>query len=119
VRSEWARGPAWVEGRVDVRAATQHAYVDYEWELDAGVRSRYRLGPTAQLIATTRVQRLGVDGSRNRGDQTGLRAEGGIRFDGRAAAIEVFAGVERRIDPYQLEFSTATWALVGMRIVGQ
>jgi hypothetical protein len=117
LRSVWTDGPAWLESRVDLRGATQHAYVDYDWELDAGLRGRYRLRPLTQIIAVANLRRVGVDGSRNRGDQTGFRAEAGVRFEGTAAALEVFGGVERRIDPYQLEFGTATWALAGLRIV--
>ena len=117
LRSAWTDGPAWLEGRIDLRGATQHAYVDYDWELDAGVRGRYRVRPLTQIIAAATLRHVGVDGSRNRGDQTGFRAEGGVRFEGTAAALEVFGGVERRIDPYQLEFGTATWALAGLRIV--
>ena len=117
LRSVWTDGPAWLESRVDLRGATQHAYVDYDWELDAGLRGRYRVRPMSQIIAAATLRRVGVDGSRNRGDQTGFRAEGGVRFEGRAAALEVFGGVERRIDPWQLEFGTVTWALAGLRIV--
>jgi hypothetical protein len=60
-----------------------------------------------------------VDGTRNRGGQTGFRADGGLRFEGAAGAIELFVAAERRIDPHQLEFSTATWASVGMRLLSR
>ncbi len=116
-RYEWVDGPTWLEARVDVRGVTQHAYVDYTWEADGGVRARQRVSASTHLIATANLRRLGVNGSRGRGDQTGFRAEGGMRFDGRAAALEAFVGVERRIDPDQLRFSTATWGLVGLRLV--
>jgi hypothetical protein len=117
LRAERVRGPLWVEGRLDLRGATNHAYVDYLWELDASVRSQRRVSGSAHVIGAANLRRVGVDGSRNRGDQTGLRLEGGMRFDGKAAALEVFVGAERRIDPYQTEFGTTTWALVGARVV--
>jgi hypothetical protein len=59
---------------------------------------------------------VGVDGSRDRGTQHGFRAEGGVRLKGRGALLELFVAAERRIDPYQLEFSTATWMTTGFRI---
>jgi hypothetical protein len=30
--------------------------------------------------------------------------------------VDLFVATERRIDPYQLEFSTATWVTTGFRI---
>ena len=117
VRYEWIDGPTRVDTRVDLRGVTQNAYVDYAWELDAGVAVRHRLRGSAHLIAAANLRRVGVDGSRGRPDQTGFRAEGGMRFDGRAAALEAFVGVERRIDPDQLRFGTATWGIAGLRLV--
>jgi hypothetical protein len=39
-----------------------------------------------------------------------------MRIDGRGAALELFIAAERRIDPFQLEFSTVTWMTAGFRI---
>jgi hypothetical protein len=68
------------------------------------------------LVGAGGVRVLGVDGTRDRGTQAGGRAEAGLRLSGRAASAELFAGIERRIDPYALEFSTATWFLAGLRL---
>ena len=68
------------------------------------------------LVSNGGFRVVGVDGSRDRGTQYGRRGEGGVRLDGRGAALELFVAAERRIDPYQLEFSTATWLTVGFRI---
>jgi hypothetical protein len=58
-----------------------------------------------------------VDGSRDRGRQHGYRGEAGVRLEGRGGAAELFAALERRIDPYQLEFGTVTWAMAGFRLL--
>jgi hypothetical protein len=112
-------GPTRVDARADLRGTVQHTYVDYLWELDTHVRIRQRLGPHVVAVGGGSVRHLGVDGSRNRGGQTGFRGDAGLSFEGRAGSIELFVALERRIDPYQLEFSTATWASVGMRLMSR
>lgn len=115
----WTRGPSRLDGRVDLRGTFNKIYVDYQWELDAGVRGQHRVHPRVAVVGGANLRRLGVDGSRNRGDQTGFRADGGVRFEGTAAAVEFFLAAERRIDPYQLQFGTVTWASVGMRLMSR
>ncbi len=113
------QGPTRVEWRADVRGKVRANYVDYTWELDTGVRVHRRLTPRVTAMGGGSLRHLGVDGSRDRGAQTGFRADLGVGFDGRAGAIELFAAVERRIDPYQLEFGTATWTSVGLRVLSR
>ena len=62
---------------------------------------------------------LGVDDTRERGNQVGYRAEGGVRLEGSGAAVELFIAGERRIDPYPLEFGTATWFSAGFRLMSR
>lgn len=116
VRGGTTRGRTEIQGRADLRAVILKTYVDYSWEADAGVDARVRLGPRTAAVARGGLQLLGVDGSRNRGTQYGFRGEGGIRLEGRGAAAELFVAAERRIDPYQLEFSTVSWLTAGFRI---
>ena len=59
---------------------------------------------------------VGVDGSRDRGTQYGFAAREVCGSTGRGAALELFVAAERRMDPYQLEFSTVTWLTMGFRI---
>jgi hypothetical protein len=102
---------------VDIRGVVQHSYVDYRWELGGGVRAEYPFTHRVALVSSGGVRLLGVDGSLNRGTQTGARAEGGVRLAGRAAAIELFVAVERRVDPYPLEFGTANWFTAGFKLL--
>ena len=116
IRSSVLRGRTELHGRADIRGVVQHSFVDYRWELDAGVGARVALRPRVAVVATGGLRLLGVDGSRDRGTQHGYRGEGGLQIDGRGATLELFIAAERRIDPYQLEFSTATWMTAGFRI---
>jgi hypothetical protein len=117
VRRGFLLGATHMDVRGDFRGTYLRSYVDYTWEAEGRVRADYVIRPGIGVMAAGAVRHLGVDGSRDRGGQSGFRAEGGIRFDGRAGGIELFAATERRIDPYQLEFGTATWATVGFRLL--
>ena len=113
------KGRTELQGHADLRRVVQRTFVDYRWEFESGARARMHIRPRTALMAAGAIQLLGVDGSRNRGAQHGVRGEGGIRVEGRGAALELFAAVERRVDPYQLMFSTATWVSAGFRLVGR
>jgi hypothetical protein len=103
----------------DLRWVIQHSFVDYRWELDTHVRVDRLLTPAVGVLAEGGVRYLGVDGTAGRGGQTGFRAEGGFRFEGGGGAIELFVAGERRIDPYPLEFGTATWMTAGFRLLSK
>jgi hypothetical protein len=119
LRTGFAHGRTELRTQVDVRGVIQRSFVDYEWETDGSARAQVRLTPRVAFAATGGVRAVGVDGSRARGTQYGWRTEGAVRFDRPAAALELFVAGERRIDPYQLEFSTATWLTTGFRLVSQ
>lgn len=119
VRGGLVRGRTELQGRVDVRSVVQKSFVDYRWELDGDVRTQVRLTPRVAAVSLGGIRLIGVDGSRVRGTQYGWRADGGIRFEGSAAALELFVAGERRVDPYQLEFSTVTWLTSGFRLLSR
>ena len=107
-----------LRGRADVRGVLRGGFVDYRWEIDTDVAARVALRPRVAAIARVGVRVLGVNASRDRGTQHGYRGEGGLRFEGRGTALDLFVAAERRIDPYQLELSTATWLTAGFRLSG-
>jgi hypothetical protein len=110
------RGRVELRNRVDLRGVIQKTFVDYTWEVETDSRARITLSPRTAFVPSGGLRVLGVNGSRDRGTQVGFRGEGAIQLRGRGAAVEFFAAVERRIDPYQLEFSTVSWATAGFRI---
>ena len=112
------RGRTDLRGRADVRGVIRRGFVDYRWEVDTDVAARVALRPRVAAIARGGVRVLGVNAFQNRGTQYGYRGEGGVRVEGSVAALDLFVAAERRIDPYQLEFSTATWLTAGFRISG-
>ena len=119
IRTGFVRGRTELRGQLDLRGVIQKSFVDYQWEMDGNARAQVRLTPRVAFVALGVFRVVGVDGSRERGDQYGWRTDGAIRLDGPAAALELFAAAERRIDPYQLEFSTATWLTTGFRLVSR
>jgi hypothetical protein len=104
------------EARADLRGVIQHTFVDYRWELDTEAGARVALRPRVALMAAGAWRVIGVDGSRARGTQHGFRGEGGVRLAGGRAMLDLFVAAERRVDPYQLEFSTVRWLTAGFRI---
>jgi len=62
---------------------------------------------------------VGVDGSLDRGTQTGSRVESGVLFEGTRGAIELFVAGERRIDAYPLDVSSLSWFSAGFRFVSR
>lgn len=112
-------GSAAFEGRADVRGVVLKSFVDYDWEVDAGIRGRYPLASRVALVSDVAVRRVWVDGSRNRGAQQGARGELGLRLDGGAAAVELFVAAERRIDAHPLVFGTEQWVTAGFRLVNR
>jgi len=112
-------GAAFVDVEGDLRWVVQHSFVDYKWELDTHVRADLLLRPGLGVLAAGGVRHLGVDGTAGRDGQTGYRGEGGFRFEGGAGAVELFVAAERRIDPYPLEFGTATWMTAGFRLLSR
>ena len=105
--------------RGDLRGVIKKSFVDYRWEVDTRVRADVPIGSRIGLLFGTDLRVLGVDGTRDRGTQTGVRAEGGIRIEGPAGAVELFVSGERRIDPYQMAFGTATWSTFGFRLLSR
>jgi hypothetical protein len=108
-----------LEGRVDARGVILKSFVDYDWEVDAGVRGRYPLASRVALVSDLGVTRIWVDGSGNRGAQHGVRGELGLRLDGSAAAVELFVAGERRIDAHPLVFGAQRWFTAGFRLVNR
>ena len=119
VTAAHGRGRVQLQGRADLRGVVQKSFVDYRWELDTDARARVPVTALAALFGGGGVRVLGVDGTRARGTQRGFRGEGGVRVEGRGAAIELFVAGEQRIDPYPLDFSRARWFTAGFRLLSR
>jgi hypothetical protein len=106
--------------RADGGAIVQHSYVDYQWTANAEVTIRQTLKPRIGVFAHGTGELFGVDGSvAGRGTQNGGRLEGGVRFDGRGGALELFAGVEDRLDADALDRTSQHWVIAGFRLLSR
>lgn len=114
-----ALGPVLLDVEGQLLGVIQKSFVDYEWEADGRLRGDLLLRPGIGVLLNLDLRLLGVDGSRDRGTQTGLRAEGGVRFGGDGGAIELFLAAERRIDPALLEVGQMNFAMVGFRLLSR
>ena len=117
-------GDTIIEGEAGLGAVVQNSYVDYNWVGDADVLVRHRLSRHAAAYARLTGEMYGVTGvygpsTVSRDNQTGGRAEVGLRFGGRSATLELFAGAERMVDAYQLEPIPQHWPFAGFRLVSR
>jgi hypothetical protein len=97
----------------------QKSFVDYDWEAVGRLRADLVLRPSVGVLLNVDLRLFGVDGSRDRGTQTGIRAEGGIRIDGERGALELFVAGEHRVDPAVLAVGTRNFAMVGFRLLSR
>lgn len=110
--------------RVDVRAeagsVVQHSHVDYSWTAGLDVMMRRAINSRVGVFAHGTGDKVGVDGTQaGRESQTGGRVEAGVRVEGRAGALELFAGYERRIDADPLGLQSRRWGLAGFRLLSK
>lgn len=107
---------------VDVEAgwAIEHAYVDYRWMSEAHVLARRRISERTGAYLHASGQFFGVDGTvPGRGSQAGGAMEAGIRLEGRGGSVELFAGVEKRVDADVLDRQPRHWGLAGFRLLSR
>ena len=98
----------------------QRNFADYAWTADLRLTLRRPVGTRSGLFASAWGGLVGVDPTKaGRERLCGSRLEAGWRLNGRAAALELFAGYERRIDAYPLERRRARWFAFGFRFVGR
>jgi len=113
------------KGTIDLEAEAgsviQHSYVDYRWMAQLGVTARTRSHERLGLFLQANGQLIGVDYAVNqRGTQFGGIAEAGVRVRGAAGGyMELFAGVERRVDPWPVGVGVMQWGLAGLRLVSR
>ena len=119
VRHDIAARTTTIQLKGDVLGMLAKNNVDYNWQAGGDVRVAVPMRAAVSFITSGGLQLLGVDGTQQRGMQTGSRAEAGVRFAGEKGAIELIVAAERRVDPYPLEFSTLNWVSAGFRFVSR
>jgi len=120
VLSHWPLGAATLDVNLNIATVVQNSYVDYKWIGGAAIAIRRPVSPKASVFVTGTGQAIGVDGSvPQRSTQTGGRIEGGVHLGGKAGAIELFAGYEKRVDADPLDFLPQRWAVAGFRLLNR
>jgi hypothetical protein len=113
------RGRETIDVNGNIGPVVARAWVDYNWLGNIDVMVRRPLRPATTLYGRGFGVTYGVDEDiAGRGQQWGGRLEAGLRFSGKAAAIDVFGGFERMIDADPLDRLTRQWALAGFRLTG-
>lgn len=109
-----------IDARVDAGRVVQHSYMDYTWTGDADLAIRRVIGPRLAVFAHGYGEMFGVDETvYGRTSQTGGLIEAGVRISGRAGAIELFAGIERRIDADPADLLPQRWGIAGFRLLSK
>ena len=100
--------------------AVQHSYVDYTWLGELQLLVRHPMTERVGIFAHGSGQVFAVDELvTRRGAQTGVLLEAGVRVNGRAGALEIFAGYENRVDADPLDRQSQRWGLVGFRVLSK
>ena len=98
----------------------QHSYVDYTWLGELQLLVRHPVTERLGLFAHGSGQAFAVDELvAKRGAQAGVLLEAGVRVNGRAGALEIFAGYEKRVDADPLDRLSQRWGLVGFRLLSK
>jgi hypothetical protein len=113
-------GAATVDIDLEGGRAVEHAYVDYTWMGEAHLLIRRPLNDVVGLFAHGSAQIFAVDTPvAGRETQTGGVVDAGVRLNGRAGAIELFVGYEKRVDADPLDRLPRHWGLAGFRLLSR
>jgi hypothetical protein len=119
VLRRFAVGDTTIAVRAGAGRVLAHATVDYRWTADFDVVVRHRLNDRVALYARSWGELLGVAASSQRDTQKSAHIDGGVRVEGRGAALELFAGYERRADADPFDLQPLKWGLAGFRLVNK
>jgi hypothetical protein len=113
-------GSATVDVDVEGGRVVQHSYVDYTWVGEVNLLIRRSLGARTGVFARGFGQLIGIDETvAKRGTQAGGLVEAGVRINGRGGALELFGGIEQRVDAEPVKFESRHWALAGFRLLSR
>ena len=98
----------------------EHAYADYTWVAELNLFGRFAMSERVGAFARATGQLFAVSGIvPNRTTQSGGVVEGGVRFNGKGGALELFAGFEKRVDADPLDRQPQHWGFAGFRLLSR
>lgn len=120
VLRRWGLAGSTIDLNVDAARVVAHAEVDYTWIGQVDVLVRRSLTPHVGAYVHGAAQLFGVDPLRaGRARQTGGMGEAGLKLNGRAGALELFAGYEKRVDASPFDRRPLRWGMAGFRLVNR
>jgi hypothetical protein len=120
VLKQYVRPTTTLDVDAELTRVVARAFVDYNWIGELGLSLRHPLNGRVAVFAQGAARMFTVDGSvPNRSTQTGGVAEAGIRLKGTGGVLELFAGVEKRVDAYELQRDPERWVLAGFRLLSR
>jgi hypothetical protein len=115
-----APGGTTIDITVDISRVVQQSFVDYTWIGGLEVQVRRDVNPHVGVFAHASGQLYGVDTIESRrGRQRAGMAEAGVRLRGGGGVLELFLGIERRVDAYPLDRVPMHWGLAGIRLLSR
>jgi len=113
-------GATTLDTDADFGWAVQRGFVDYNWIGSLDLQVRHDISPHVGVFAHASGQLYLVDELvAGRSSQRGGVAEGGIRLRGGGGVLELFAGIERRVDAFPLDRMSQQWGLAGLRLISR
>ena len=113
-------GRATVDLDLEGGRIVQHSYVDYSWIGELHAQARRPVNDVVAVYGRGALQWFGVNGEvPDRGRQVGALGEVGVRLKGGAGVMELFAGLERRVDADPFDRLPQRWALAGFRLLSR
>jgi hypothetical protein len=110
-------GGTTVDVNLDISGVVQQSFVDYTWISGLEVQVRHDVSRQVGVFAHASGQLYGVD--TGRGQQRGGMVEAGVRLRGGGGVLELFLGIERRVDAYPLDRVPKDWGLAGFRLLSR
>jgi hypothetical protein len=114
---QWS-GRSRLQARLRALAVFNSYFVDNRGELGGDLLWRRPMSPRWAWVASGGLRVVFFDEAVfGRTSEVGGRAEAGVRLQGRGAAVEFYAAVDRRVDPNPLWPGADTWGVVGFRLL--
>jgi hypothetical protein len=114
-----AVGRTMIDGRLDFGHAMQTWFVDYTWMTEVRLTATRPIDSRLDFVSEATGVLVNVDHLERSRRACGGRIEGALRLKGAAAAVDLVAGYERRVDAFPTDrFRVRTFTL-GFRFVSR
>jgi hypothetical protein len=107
-----------IDGQAFAGTVLKRYFADYTWTGNVDLQCRRPVRDRMGAFIHVSGQLFGVDPTvLQRNAQADGFIEGGLRLEGTAGAVELFVGLERRMDAYPIDREAKHWVMAGFRLV--